>query len=126
MTNCIRIAVAAVLLLVFCVYPTGAAEQLKVHGIFRSHMVLQRDKPITVWGWAPAGTEVKVSLGSQSGVGTATGDKGRWEVVFKAQPANSQGQNLKVQAGVEIVEMDNILIGDVWVMNGQSNMAFGL
>ena len=42
------------------------SQALKVHGIFRSNMVLQRDKPITIWGWAPGGTEVKVSLGDRS------------------------------------------------------------
>lgn len=103
-----------------------AADQLKVHGIFRSNMVLQRDKPITIWGWAPAGTEVEASLGDQSAAGKATGDNGRWEVVFDPQPANANGQTLKVQAGDQTIEMKNILIGDVWVMNGQSNMAFGL
>jgi len=103
-----------------------AADQLKVHGIFRSNMVLQRDKPITIWGWAPAGTEVEASLGDQSAAGKATGDNGRWEVVFDPQPANANGQTLKVQAGDQTIEMKNILIGDIWVMNGQSNMAFGL
>jgi sialate O-acetylesterase len=103
-----------------------AADSLKVHGIFRSNMVLQRDKPITVWGWAPAGSEVKVALGEQSATGKATGDKGRWEVVFDPQPANANGQTLTVRAGDQTIEMKNILIGDVWVMNGQSNMAFGL
>jgi len=103
-----------------------AADPLKVHGIFRSNMVLQRNKPITIWGWAPAGSDVKVSLGDQSAAGKAAGDNGRWEVVFDSQPANADGQTLTVQAGDQTIEMKNILIGDVWVMNGQSNMAFGL
>ena len=103
-----------------------AADQLKVHGIFRSNMVLQRDKPITIWGWAPAGSDVKVSLGDLSASGKATGDRGRWEVVFDSQSANANGQTLKAQAGDQTIEMRNILIGDIWVMNGQSNMAFGL
>jgi len=103
-----------------------AADQLKVHGIFRSNMVLQRDKPITVWGWAPAGSDVKVSLGDNAAAGKAGGDEGRWEVVFDSQPANANGQTLKVQSGDQTIEMKDILIGDIWVMNGQSNMAFGL
>ena len=48
-----------------------AADELKTHGIFRSNMVLQRDKPITIWGWAPAGSEVKVSFGKRSANGKA-------------------------------------------------------
>lgn len=106
--------------------PAPAVEKLKVHGIFRSNMVLQRDKPIMVWGWAPSGSKVKVSLGEESAMATATGDQGRWEVTFKAQPANAVGQRLVVESNGQSIEMDNILIGDIWVMNGQSNMAFAL
>jgi sialate O-acetylesterase len=103
-----------------------AAEQLKVHGIFRSNMVLQRDKPITIWGWAPVGKEVSVKLGEKSQKSKAAGEKGRWEVTFDAQPANSSPQAIRVQAGDDVVEYGNILVGDIWVMNGQSNMAFAL
>ncbi len=106
--------------------PIKPPASLKVHGIFRSHMVLQREKPIAIWGWAPVGTEVTVTLGTQKGLSKAAGDSGRWEVVFAAQPANALGQSLVVQAGEQIVRMDDILIGDIWVMNGQSNIAFAL
>jgi hypothetical protein len=106
--------------------PEPDARSLKVHGIFRSNMVLQRDKPITIWGWAATGAEVEVSFGKQSATAKATGNQGRWEANFKAQPANAQGQMLSVRSGDEHIEMDNILIGDIWVMNGQSNMAYGL
>ncbi|MEO1836145.1 MAG: hypothetical protein ABGZ49_11695 [Akkermansiaceae bacterium] len=102
------------------------AEALKTHGIFRSNMVLQRDKPITIWGWAPAGSEVKVSLGQLSANGKAEGEKGRWQVTFDSQPANPKGQELVVKVGEAVIRMENILIGDLWVMNGQSNMAFAL
>jgi len=103
-----------------------AADSLKVHGIFRSNMVLQRDKQIKVWGWAPTNSEVKVSLGDLSTSSHAEGDKGRWEVEFDPQPANIKGQTLRVESGGNVIEMNNILIGDVWVMNGQSNMVFAL
>ncbi len=103
-----------------------AVDALKAHGIFRSNMVLQRDKPITIWGWAPVGTEVEVSFGKRSAKAKAAGEKGRWQVTFDSQPANSKGQELVVKAGKEVIRMENILIGDLWVMNGQSNMAFAL
>ena len=103
-----------------------AVDPLKTHGIFRSNMVLQRDKPITIWGWAPVGTGVEVSFGKRSAKAKAEGEKGRWQVTFDSQPANSEGQELVVKAGKEVIRMENILIGDLWVMNGQSNMAFAL
>jgi len=115
---------AAILLSPFNV--NAAAEALKVHGIFRSNMVIQRDKPIKIWGWAPAGTPVKVSFGELSAEGRATGKGGRWEVTFKPQATNAEGQTLTVRAGDSVATMENIVIGDIWVMNGQSNMAFGL
>lgn len=110
----------------FGLHSVQATETLKVHGIFRSNMVLQRDKPITVWGWAPAGTTVTATLGRDSAKSKADGDAGRWEVVFQPQAANADGLKLVVTAGDSAVTMDNILIGDIWVMNGQSNMAYGL
>lgn len=103
-----------------------AAETLKVHGIFRSNMVLQRDKPITIWGWAPKGETVEVTLGDLSAAGKAEGKDGRWDVVFEPQAANTHGQDLVVKSGKAVITMKNILLGDIWVMNGQSNMAFGL
>ena len=117
---------AFLLLLILSSITASGAEKLKVHGVFRSNMVLQREKPIMVWGWAPEGKEVEVSLGAISAKGKASGEKGRWEVVFTAQPANTNPQKLTVKAGEEVVNMDGILIGDVWVMYGQSNMAIAL
>ena len=102
------------------------ADALKTHGIFRSNMVMQRDKPITIWGWAPVGTEVEVLFGKRSAKGKAAEGKGKWQVTFESQSANSEGQELVVKAGKEVIRMENILIGDLWVMNGQSNMAFAL
>jgi len=103
-----------------------APEKLKVHGIFRSHMVIQRDEPITIWGWAPMGTVVEVAFGKNTATSKAAGEAGRWEVKLDPQPANSEPQMLTVKGSNGTVKMENILIGDVWVMNGQSNMAFGL
>ncbi len=99
---------------------------LRVHNVFGSNMVIQRDKPITVWGWAETGQKVLVRFGTAKAESTADKREGRWEVTFSARQANATGQKLKVTSGDAIIEMDNILIGDVWVMNGQSNMAFGL
>jgi sialate O-acetylesterase len=97
---------------------------LKVHGVFSSNMVLQRDQPIKVWGWAPPGSKVAVSFGNESSETTADG--GRWKVEFPAREADIEPRKLVIRSGNEAIEMDNILIGDVWVMNGQSNMKWGL
>lgn len=125
-TTSLTIVIKTALVLLCSATAADAAKALKVHGIFRSNMVLQRDKPITIWGWAHKGAEVSVSLGKQIGKARAAGEKGRWQVTFKPQSANAKGQSLTVKSGDQTIQMKNILIGDVWVMNGQSNMAFGL
>ncbi len=103
--------------------PTG---KIRLHAIFDSDMVLQRSKPITIWGWAEPNAAVSVKLGKDNADTKATAGKGRWEVTFPARDASAEPQNLTVTAGGEKVEMTNIVVGDVWVMYGQSNMAFPL
>jgi sialate O-acetylesterase len=102
------------------------AEQLRLHAIFDSDMVLQRGKPIVIWGWAKPGDSVSVQLGTDKAGAKAAADKGRWEVTLPAREASAEPQNLTVTAAGEKVEMGNIVVGDVWVMYGQSNMAFPL
>jgi len=115
------------LVLLLCPFTLGTAQAaLKIHRIFSSNMVLQRDKPIKVWGWAKAGQQLAVQFGGAEAQTRADGESGRWEVTFPGQPANGTGQSLTVTAGDETIQLDNILVGDVWVMNGQSNMAWGL
>ncbi len=122
------IAAAVIASAVIAPATTRSAESgtLRVHNIFASNMVIQRDKPIKIWGWAQTGQKVSVRFGRAKAEATAGGEQGRWEVTFPARQADATGRKLTVTAGDETIEMDNILIGDVWVMNGQSNMAFGL
>jgi sialate O-acetylesterase len=96
-------------------------EGLCVHNLFQSNMVLQRDKPVAVWGWAAPGEQVTVSFAGQTQ--TATADKDRaWKVMLTAMPANAQPQKMTVQGKDTTLTLDNILVGDVWVLGGQSNM----
>ncbi|RYY76863.1 MAG: 9-O-acetylesterase [Gammaproteobacteria bacterium] len=81
-------------------------------------LVLQRDKPINLWGWADEGEQVRVTLGKQ----TLTTDtkSGRWKVTFKPLPAGGP-YTLDIQ-GKNHLQVKDILIGDVWIGAGQSNM----
>ncbi len=126
MTKKYSSALFAVLLLLSYSPSLWAADALKVHGVFSSHMVIQRDKPIVVWGWGPAGSNVSVRFGNEQAETTVKDRKGYWAVAFPARGADANPRTLTVKSGKETIEMENIVIGDVWVMNGQSNMAWGL
>ncbi len=102
------------------------AAPLKLHSIFASHMVLQRNKPIVIWGWADAGDQIVVNFGNEQAKSTAAGNKGRWEVTFPAREASTTPVTLLASTGEEKVALEDIVIGDVWVMTGQSNMSFAL
>lgn len=97
------------------------AEGLSVHNLFQSNMVLQREKPITIWGWALAGEDVTVSFAGQTQT-TKAGTDRSWKVIFPAMPASGEPMQMKIKGKAATLTLDNILVGDVWVMGGQSNM----
>jgi sialate O-acetylesterase len=88
--------------------------------LFSSHMVLQRDKPLPVWGRADAGEAVTVEFAGQS-VSTKADAAGRWLAELKPLALNKDGASL-VLKGKNTVVLENILVGDVWLCSGQSNM----
>lgn len=98
-------------------------DGLSVSNVFQSGMVLQRDKPIKIWGWAEAGEKVAVTFGGQS-VEAKTDSRGTWEVTLPAMAVSSDGQVLTVKGAGKILIFEDILVGDVWVLGGQSNMEF--
>lgn len=101
------------------------SDGLYLHNLFQSNMVIQRDKPIRVWGWSDPQDAVAVSFAGQSA--HAKPDKGgRWQVTFAAVPANHTPQQMVVKGKVKTITLDNILLGDVWVLGGQSNMEFNI
>ena len=98
---------------------------LSVSNVFQTNMVLQRDKPIHVWGWAEPGEQVTVIFAGRQASGQAGNDHA-WKVTLPALSANSKPQQLTVQGKDKTLVLDNILVGDVWVLGGQSNMEFEL
>lgn len=96
-------------------------EGLWVSNTFQSNMVLQRDKTIAVWGWADSGEKVTVTFAGNTA--DATADKDRyWKLELPAIPANKTPLSMSIRGKDKTVTLDNILIGDVWILGGQSNM----
>jgi len=102
-----------------------AAADVQLSALFSDHMVLQRDRPITVWGWGSPGEKVQVSLTSSDPTRTEVAQDGKWTCTLNPLPASTKPLELKVSATNEIL-LKNILIGDVWLCSGQSNMEWGL
>jgi sialate O-acetylesterase len=97
------------------------AADVRLPTVIGSHMVLQRDAPLPIWGWAEPGEKVTVTLGDDNQA-TATADAaGKWMV--KLAPMKSGGGPLAMTVqGKNTIKLDDILIGEVWVASGQSNM----
>ncbi len=102
----------------------SARADVKLASIFGDSMVLQCDMAIPVWGWADPGEEVTVTLGDQT-KSVKADDDGRWQVKLDALKANAEGQTLTV-TGANTIELKDVLIGEVWICSGQSNMEWGL
>lgn len=103
----------------------GRAE-VTLAALFSDHAVLQRDRPLPIWGWADPGEAVTVALGRESGRAVAGADR-RWQVTLKAQPVSVTPLTLTVSAGGRsVVVREDVLLGDVWLCGGQSNMEMAL
>jgi len=113
-----RTAAWGAALLILLAATARAAVKLPAH--FDAHMVLQRDMPIHVWGWADPGENVAVRLDAGDSVSTTANRAGEWRLQLPAQPAGGPCR-MVVQGQNEIV-LDDVWIGDVWLCSGQSNM----
>jgi sialate O-acetylesterase len=98
--------------------PAASARPF-VHPLFSPHTVLQRDKKVPVWGWSQPSTKITVSINGQS-TSTVVAESGKW--VVRLGPLEAGGPYLLQIDGTETVTIEDVLIGDVWICSGQSNM----
>ena len=109
------------LLLIHLLIPFFSVAQLQVAKIFSDNIVLQRDYPVTIWGKANPGKLVTVVFANEKATAIVRQDSG-WTVIFHAQKANALPQSVFITSGDEKMYIKNILIGDLWLCIGQSNM----
>lgn len=96
---------------------------LRLANLFDDEMVLQRNAPITVWGQALPYTAVAVTVASGYSAQSQSDASGNWKVELPAMPATRNGSTtLTVTSGPRTIHYANILVGDVWMCSGQSNM----
>ncbi|HIG84502.1 MAG TPA: sialate O-acetylesterase [Verrucomicrobia bacterium] len=97
---------------------------VKLPPVIGSGMILQRDMAVPIWGWAEAGEEVTVSFAGQTKKAKAS-DDGKWMVKLDSLKANANGATLTI-SGKNKINLDNVLVGEVWICSGQSNMEWSV
>jgi sialate O-acetylesterase len=105
----------------------GSAGKPFLHPLFSDHMVLQREVRVPVWGWAAPGTKVEVAFAGQTRVAVAS-SKGKWMVRLNSLKLSAEPRTMRVRSssGGQLIEVEDVLVGDVWLCSGQSNMEMGV
>jgi sialate O-acetylesterase len=101
----------------------SAWSNVTLNGLFTSNMVLQHGKPVPVWGTAAAGENVSVKINGQTKTAVA-GGTGAWKVALDSLAIGGPFQ--MVVQGANTLTLNNVMVGDVWLCSGQSNMTIGL
>jgi len=103
-------------LMALCLWPSSLEAKVKMPQLFQSGMVLQREKPIPIWGKADAGEQVTVTFRKKQYSATADAN-GNWRIDLPKQKAGGP-----FQLTINELTIDDVLIGDVWLLSGQSNI----
>jgi sialate O-acetylesterase len=118
----IRSRLAPVLVLALAATLTCTAH-VRLPNVFSHHMVLQRDCPLTFWGWAEPGESVTITIGANSAKAQAN-PEGEWKLALP--PMSAGGPHTVVISGANKIELQDVLVGEVWLCSGQSNMEQGV
>jgi len=125
---CLIKAANALIFFVFIVFTNVVEAEIRLAAVFTDDMVLQRDLPINIWGSAEKSESISVMLDGKSYQGQAN-EQGAWLITLPAQQV-ATNQSIKVvsnhKSDGNVVELNNIAFGDVWLASGQSNMSFSL
>ncbi len=98
--------------------------QLKTAALFGDHMVLQRNQNVPVWGWAKKGSKVTLRFNGQL-LSTKADEQGNWKIILTPMEADGPF-SMQIKSGKESLLYNDVMIGEVWLCSGQSNMEFQL
>jgi sialate O-acetylesterase len=104
---------------------TAAQAAVKLPAVIGDGMVLQRGRPVPIWGWADTGEEVTVTIGNQKHMAKA-GSDGRWKVTLDKLTVGQPLEMTVTGSSGNTIRLKNILVGEVWICSGQSNMQMGV
>ncbi|HQU41921.1 MAG: 9-O-acetylesterase, partial [Planctomycetia bacterium 21-64-5] len=111
---------AALLLALLLLSSQSALAEVTLPAIIGSHMVLESGMPLTIWGWADAGEEVSIAIGDVKAHAKADAN-GDWLVKLPPISASAEPREMTV-SGMNTIKLTDILVGEVWIGSGQSNM----
>jgi sialate O-acetylesterase len=104
-------------------FTQAARAEVRLPKVFSSHMVLQQDKPLVVWGWADPNEKLAITLSTGS-LQAQANERGEWKAVLPAMKAG--GPYTLTVSGSTKVQFEDVMIGEVWLCSGQSNMEMGI
>jgi sialate O-acetylesterase len=120
-----RIAKSALCVpMLIAAFALHASAETRLPNVFSDNMVLQRGMPVAVWGWDTPGREVAVSFAGRTKPATA-GPDGKWSLRLDAMEASAEPRTMAVRGSTEFA-VKNVLVGEVWLCSGQSNMGWSI
>lgn len=110
------------MLLFICGCQTQPEVNLSMASLFQDHMVIQQDTLVAIWGWAKEGVEVKLETSWGENSNSLTDSTGAWQLQVKTPKVDHIPHQITVKSGKEIIEINDVLLGEIWLASGQSNM----
>lgn len=110
------------MLLFICGCQTQPEVNLSMASLFQDHMVIQQDTLLTIWGWAKEGVEVKLETSWGENSNSLSDSTGAWQLQVKTPKVDHIPHQITVKSGKEIIEINDVLLGEIWLASGQSNM----
>ncbi len=114
--------IARLSIAILCVLTCLSQAELQLHPLFTDHAILQQGQAVPVWGSADAGEKVRIRFGGQTKTSTTQAD-GKWVILLDPLSASAEPRTLSVSAGSKSLVIKDLLVGEVWLCAGQSNMA---
>ena len=116
-----------ILFILFVQVSSFGQTAFQIGSLFKDHMVLQRDMPIPVWGKATAGAIIKIQF-ANSEKETIADANGKWRIDLKSLKASFDSKKMIISSSLDKqkIEISDILVGEVWICSGQSNMQFSV
>ncbi|MBZ0173528.1 MAG: hypothetical protein K8E66_14185 [Phycisphaerales bacterium] len=111
-------------LVLACLLAVSSHAGIDLPPLFCNHMVVQRDQPITIWGSADPGAAVRLTMGDSVTESQVDGN-GEWIISLPPMPAGGPHE-ISITSGDDTVRLKDVLVGDVWICSGQSNMYWSL